>query len=65
MSIENDVRDAAVKLADAIVAARAAGYRIDWPSTFDGLRTIPVSETAAVKKEEPPPAPKTFGKREA
>lgn len=47
-SSENAVRDAAVQLHDAIVAAQADGYRVDWPATPAGLQSIAVSETAKV-----------------
>lgn len=39
------VRDTAVMLADAIAAAVAEGYRVDWPSNAAGLPSIAVSAT--------------------
>jgi hypothetical protein len=41
--LEKNVRDAHQALAEAVAAARAGGYRVDWPET------IAISETAAVK----------------
>lgn len=54
MSVETDVREAAVKLHEAIVAAIEAGYRVPWPSSPDGLPAIAVSETARVNTTLPP-----------
>lgn len=42
-ALEKNVRDAHRALAEAVAAARAGGYRIDWPET------LAISETAAVK----------------
>ncbi|HEY4724325.1 MAG TPA: hypothetical protein VII92_20890 [Anaerolineae bacterium] len=53
------VRDAAVKLYEAIISATKAGYRVAWPTIVDGLPAIAVSATAKVK--EPTPKPATFG----
>lgn len=44
--IEKAVRDAAMALHDAIMAARKAGYRVDYPNQVEGLPGIPVSDTA-------------------
>jgi hypothetical protein len=49
---EQAVRDAAAALKKAITEAKAAGYRIHWPSNADGLDTIAISETSAVKQPE-------------
>lgn len=54
VDIEQAVRDAAHKLHQAIEDAKAAGYRIFWPHIHDGLTSIAISETGAVKP--PPPA---------
>lgn len=53
MAIEHAVRDAAAKLQDAIAAARAEGYRIDWPANAAGLSSIAISETAKVAAAAP------------
>jgi hypothetical protein len=45
MSIEQAVRDAAAALSVAIIAAREAGYFVQWPSSPDGLAGIAISET--------------------
>lgn len=45
-TLEKKVRDAHQALADAVAAARAGGYRIDWPDA------LAISETAAVKPQE-------------
>lgn len=59
--MESVVRKAANDLHDAIVAAQDAGYRVEFPGSVAGLKSIAISETAAVKKL--PPVPKVFGKR--
>lgn len=41
---EKAVRDAAASLHDAIVAAKAAGLHVTWPSRPDDLPAIAVSE---------------------
>ncbi len=46
--LENAVRVAAAALHDAIVAAQAAGYRIQYPTALDQLKAIPISETSKV-----------------
>lgn len=63
MSAETDVREAAVKLHEAVVAAIEAGYFVQWPSSPDGLPAIAVSETRRVKPPEPAPGdqPAMFG----
>jgi hypothetical protein len=55
---EQDVRQAALGLKQAIDGAAGAGYRINWPSNVAGLDTIAISETAAVKQPEPAEKPK-------
>jgi hypothetical protein len=50
--LEQAVRDAAAALHEAIVAARAGGYRVDYPSLAEGLSGIAVSETAKVAKSD-------------
>jgi len=46
MSQETAVREAAAKLADALADADAAGLRVIWPRTPDGLRAMVISATA-------------------
>lgn len=46
--LEKNVRDAHQALAEAVAAARAGGYRIDW------IDAIAISETAAVKPAAAP-----------
>lgn len=58
MSLEKAVRDAAANLHKAISEATAAGYRIYWPGSADGLPGIAISETAKVKLAAPVVAPK-------
>ena len=53
MNHEKAIRDAAGALNTAILAARSDGYRVDFQ--LSTLAAIPVSETAAVKRPEPPP----------
>jgi hypothetical protein len=48
-SSETAVREAAIKLHEAIVAAQAEGYRIDWPVNALGLPAIAISETGKMK----------------
>ncbi|MER9814300.1 hypothetical protein [Mesorhizobium sp. M0129] len=48
--LEKAVRDAAAALHAAIAAARAAGLRVDYPTSFDALPGIAISETAKFAK---------------
>ena len=57
------VREAAVKLFDAITVATKAGYRVSWPTIVGDLPAIAVSATAKVK--EPAAKPATFGTHRA
>lgn len=43
---EKAVRDAAVTLHAALVAAKAVGLVVVWPSSPDGLQSLAISETA-------------------
>ena len=66
-STEHAVREAAAVLAVAITAAKIEGYRVDWPSSADGLLAISISETAKVKpaapdESKPAPAPSRFAR---
>lgn len=51
---------AADKLREAIEAARAAGYRVDFP--MHALTGIGISETRRVAQPEPQPEPAVIGK---
>jgi len=51
---------AADKLREAIEAARAAGYRVDFP--MHALTGIGISETRRVAQPEPQPEPVTLAK---
>ena len=46
--VESDLRKAAEKFADAVDAARAAGFSVAWPGTVEALRTIEIGATGAV-----------------
>lgn len=46
MNKDRAVRDAAVKLHEAIVAANDDGFFTSWPRRYEELPTINVSETA-------------------
>jgi hypothetical protein len=59
---EQAVRDAALALSKAITEATTAGYRIAWPSNVAGLDTIAISETGAVKQQQPESAAKPAAK---
>lgn len=48
MNAENTVRSAAQALQDAISAAQAQGYVIEWPNSPAGLPGLAISQTAAV-----------------
>lgn len=50
---EQAVRDAAVILHDAILAARAAGLDVQWPNRADDLPAIAISETGAAGPGQP------------
>lgn len=52
-SKEKAVRSAAKELGEAIAAAVAAGYRVEWPASPAGLGAIGISATAAVAEEKP------------
>jgi hypothetical protein len=43
-SFENNVRECAAKLLEAVREARANGYEVTWPSRADDLESIAVSE---------------------
>lgn len=43
---EKAVRDAALALYEAIIAARKAGLVVAWPGSVEGLCNISISETA-------------------
>lgn len=69
-SKERAVRSAAKELGEAIAAAVAAGYRIEWPASAAGLGAINVSATAKVAEEKPakaakPAAPEPLAKPDA
>lgn len=49
-NIENKVRTSAQALHDAIVEARAAGYKVELPHQVDGLPSIAVSETGRAQR---------------
>ncbi len=59
VSEDTAVREAAVKLHEAIAAATKAGYRVAWPTIVGDLPAIAVSATAKVK--EPAAKTATFG----
>jgi hypothetical protein len=62
---EQRVRDAARDFNDAVVAARAAGYIVDWPASSDGLATISISAgRLALTPEEIGQAAKAQAERE-
>ena len=52
--VENTVRAKARELKDAILAAKAAGMRVTWPASADGLDGIIVNATARVAQAPPP-----------
>ncbi|RWP84892.1 MAG: hypothetical protein EOR12_27050 [Mesorhizobium sp.] len=56
--LEKAVRDAAVKLRDAIKAATDAGYRVDMPRHTAQLEAIAISSTAKNMKPTDKPAEK-------
>lgn len=50
---ETAVRAAAINLHDAILAARKAGLRVEWPATIEGLTSIAISDTRAAEDDPP------------
>jgi hypothetical protein len=50
--LEKAVRDAATALHGAIIEARAAGFRVDYPTLVDGLPTIAISQTGKLAKAD-------------
>lgn len=54
MNAENTVRSAAQALQDAISAAQAQGYVIEWPNSPVGLSGLAISQTAAVAEKALP-----------
>lgn len=54
---EKKLRETANDFADALEAAKNAGYRVDVFVTPQALRSIGISETAAVKRDVVEPIP--------
>lgn len=48
-SHEDNIRSAAARLHDAIVAGRLDGLSVAWPSRVEDLRSIAISETGRAK----------------